>query len=121
MLAPHPIDNTDVFFYHKTTRRELYDRMRAALPTGVDDVLFYNRRGEITETTIANIAVTIEGRQCTPPIRCGLLAGTCRQHLLRTGQLEERVITLDDLSTPGAFTLINSVRGRYPAILAASG
>lgn len=121
MLAPHPIDNTDVFFYHKTTRRELYDRMRAALPPGLDDVLFYNGRGEITETTIANIAVTIEGRRCTPPIRCGLLAGTCRQHLLRTGQLEERVLTLDDLSTPGAFTLINSVRGRYPAILAASG
>ncbi|MBM9535625.1 aminodeoxychorismate synthase component I [Desulfobulbus alkaliphilus] len=117
--APCPIDDTDVFLYHKTTRREVYERMRAALPPEADDVLLYNRRGEITETTIANIVVTIDGRDYTPPVHCGLLAGTHRQHLLDGGRLEERVLTLEDLSGAERFALINSVRGRYPAVLLA--
>jgi len=115
--APHPIDDTDVFLYHKTTRREVYERMRAASPPEADDVLLYNRRGEITETTIANIVVTIDGQDWTPPVHCGLLAGTHRQHLLDTGRLQERILTLDDLRDPDGFHLINSVRGRYPAVL----
>ena len=118
MLAPHPIDEQNVFLYHKTTHREHYDRIRAGLPQGVDDVLFYNRQGEVTETTIANIVVTIKNRQYTPPVRCGLLAGTCRQHLLDTGRLEERVLTLNCLQTLTGFTLINAVRGCYPSVLA---
>jgi para-aminobenzoate synthetase / 4-amino-4-deoxychorismate lyase len=116
-LAPHPIDDRDVFLYHKTTRREVYDRLRAGLAEGVDDVLLYNRRGEITETTIANIVVSIDGRQYTPPVHCGLLAGTCRRHLLASGQVTERVLSVDCIRSFGAFTLINSVRGRYPGIL----
>ena len=115
--APFPVDDTDVFLYHKTTRREVYERMRAGLPQEADDVLLYNHRGEITETTIANIVVTIDGRDWTPPVRCGLLAGTHRQHLLDCGRLEERVLTLDDLRGPGGFALVNAVRGRYPAVL----
>jgi len=116
-LAPHPIDDQDVFLYHKTTRRELYSRMRAGLGEDVDDVLLYNRRGEITETTIANVVVSIDGREYTPPVRCGLLAGTCRQYLLAIGQVTERVIPLDCFRSQSGFTLINSVRGRYPAVL----
>lgn len=117
MLAPHPIEDQDVFFYHKTTHRAHYDQMREGLPQGVADVLLYNRNGEVTETTIANIVVTINDRQYTPPVRCGLLAGTYRQHLLDTGKLAERVLTLEDLQALNAFTLINSVRGCYPATL----
>ena len=117
MLAPHPVDAQNVFLYHKTTHREQYDRLRAGRPPGVDDVLFYNQQGEITETTIANIVVIIKGRQYTPPVRCGLLAGTCRQHLLDTGKMEEQVLTLDCLQTLAGFTLINAVRGAYPGIL----
>jgi para-aminobenzoate synthetase/4-amino-4-deoxychorismate lyase len=117
MLAPHPIEDQNVFFYHKTTHRAHYDRMREGLPQGVADVLLYNHNGEVTETTIANIVVTIKDRQYTPPVRCGLLAGTYRQHLLDTGKLVERVLTLEELRSLNDFTLINSVRGCYPAIL----
>ena len=116
-LAPHPIDDQDVFLYHKTNCRELYTRMRAGLGEDVDDVLLYNRRGEITETTIANVVVSIDGREYTPPVRCGLLAGTFRQHLLASGQVTERVIPLNCIRSQSVFTLINSVRGSYPAVL----
>ena len=117
VLAPHPIDEKDVFLYHKTTRREVYDRLRAGFGGEVDDVLLFNERGEVTETTVANIVVSIDGREYTPPVSCGLLAGTCRQHLIAKGQITERVIPLDWFRSQGTFTLINSVRGRYPAIL----
>ena len=121
VLAPHPIDDQDVFLYHKTTRRKIYNRLRAGLAQGVDDVLLYNRRGEITETTVANIVVSIDGREYTPPVHCGLLAGACRQHLLASGQVAERVISLDCIRSLGTFTLINSVRGRFPGALVSSG
>lgn len=117
MVAPHPIDEQEVLLYHKTTHREWYDRVRAALPPGVDDVLFYNRRGEVTETTIANLVVTLNGRDYTPPVRCGLLAGTYRQHLLASGKLEEQVFPLEQLRALNSVTLINAVRGRYPGML----
>ena len=42
---------------------------------GYDDVLLFNEKGEVTESTIANMAVEIEGKLCTPPVQCGLLPG----------------------------------------------
>lgn len=116
-VAPEPIDEGNVFLYHKTTHRELYERLRAACGLGVDDVLLYNRRGEVTETTIANVVATIDGVEVTPPVHCGLLAGTYRHHLLANGRLTERVLTVEELSNLGTFSLINSVRGRYSAQL----
>ncbi len=121
VLAPHPIDEQDVFLYHKTTHRQLYERMRNGVGAEADDVLLFNRHGEVTETTIANIVVEIDGREYTPPVRCGLLAGTCRRHLLTSGQVSERVVTLKELGALGTFTLINAVRGRYPARLVSPG
>lgn len=120
-LAPCPVDERDVFLYHKTTNREVFTRLRAGFGSEVDEVLLYNRRGEITETTIANVVVSIDDREYTPPVRCGLLAGTCRQHLLASGQVAERVISLEEIRAHGAFTLINSVQGRYPAQLVSAG
>jgi len=97
-LAPAPVDSSDRYLFHKTTRRDFSS----------DDVLYWNERGEITESSIANIVVSIDGQLCTPPIASGLLAGTFRNHLLAQGKIKERVITVDEL--PEEFFLINSVR-----------
>ena len=56
------------------------------------DVLLYNEHGELTEFTIGNLVVEMDGKLCTPPISCGLLAGTFRAHLVEIGQVEERVM-----------------------------
>ena len=77
-LALHPVDAGDVFLYHKTTHRKVYDAARAGRTAG-DDVLLYNERGEITETCRANVALRMGGELCTPPVACGLLAGTLRR------------------------------------------
>jgi para-aminobenzoate synthetase/4-amino-4-deoxychorismate lyase len=111
-VAPCPIDSSNPFLYHKTTNRGLYEAARAACP-GYDDVLLFNERGEVTESTIANLAVEIDGKLCTPPVQRGLLPGTLRADLLERGTLIERRITAEQMrGSPGIF-LLNSVRGMY--------
>jgi len=109
-------DSTDVFLYHKTTHRDVYERARAQRPD-CDDVLLVNERGEITESTIANLVVDIDGERLTPPITSGLLAGTFREELLAKGEIHERVITPRMLDQADALWLINSVRGWMPVVL----
>jgi para-aminobenzoate synthetase/4-amino-4-deoxychorismate lyase len=114
-LALRPVSSADVRLYHKTTRRQPYEAARAARPE-CDDVILWNERGELTETTVANIVLEIDGRQVTPPVACGLLAGTLRAQLLAVGEITEGVLTRDDLARASRLWLINSVRGRQRAV-----
>jgi len=109
-LAKQNVNSGNVFLYHKTTHRQVYTDALTASP-GYNDVLLWNERGEITETCIANIVVELRGQYYTPPVSCGLLAGTYRAQLLQEGKILERVIFVDELSSCTGFYLINSVRG----------
>jgi para-aminobenzoate synthetase/4-amino-4-deoxychorismate lyase len=112
-LAAAPVDSANAFLYHKTTNRTIYEDAIAARP-GFDDVLLYNERGELTESTIANLVVEMDGALLTPPIACGLLPGTLRSHLLDEGRIREQVLTLRDLNRASQCYLFNSVRGFHP-------
>ena len=116
VLAPEPIDASDVFLYHKTTNRAVYAHARALAP-GADDVVLWNARGEITEATMANIVVEREGQRVTPPIRCGLLAGTCRADLLARGEVVEGIVSVEDLRTASRMWIANAVQGLREAVL----
>jgi len=108
-IATEPVDSQDVFLYHKTTNRGVYEKAKADFPDA-DDVVLYNERGEVTESCIANVVVELDGRKVTPPVSCGLLAGTFRNELLEAGEIEEGIVILDDLKRAEAVWLINSVR-----------
>lgn len=108
--ALRPVDRSDVFLYHKTTHRAIYEQARAARDTG-KDVLLFNEHGDATESTIANIAIPVDGVLATPPVCDGLLPGTMRQHLLDTGRLVERSIPLEQILERGEVRLLNSLRG----------
>jgi para-aminobenzoate synthetase / 4-amino-4-deoxychorismate lyase len=115
VLAKTPVSSQDVFLLHKTTNRAVYEAQaraidRVAHPDAFD-VLLWNEAREVTEFTIGNAIVELDGERCTPPRRCGLLGGTLRAELLEQGAIRERVITLDDLSKATRLWLINSVRG----------
>jgi para-aminobenzoate synthetase/4-amino-4-deoxychorismate lyase len=105
-----PVHSSDTWLYHKTTRRTPY-QIRAARYPDFDDVIMINERRELTETTIANLAVQIEGRWRTPPLESGCLPGVERSRLLAEGQLAERVIRLDEMSRVQGWALISSLRG----------
>jgi len=108
-FAREPVDERDPFLFNKTTRRAVYEHARASHPS-VDDVILWNRRGEVTESTIANVVAEIEGQRCTPPIECGLLGGMFRAELLEMGTIHERVITRDEFAAASRLWLINSLR-----------
>jgi para-aminobenzoate synthetase / 4-amino-4-deoxychorismate lyase len=115
-LAPEPVNTTDPFLYHKTTRRQLYESVRAARPD-CDDVLLWNERGEVTEACLANVVVELDGRLLTPPVASGLLPGVFRRHLLEKGDIHEAAITLADLDRCRRLYLINSVRRWQEVVL----
>ncbi len=108
-LAAEPVDDSDVFLYHKTTQRKVYEQARERQP-GYDDVLLWNRRGEITETTTANVVFRIQDELITPPITSGLLGGTYRANLLARRVIREGVVTIENLEHIEEMHIINSVR-----------
>ncbi|MGJ3252670.1 MAG: aminodeoxychorismate synthase component I [Elainellaceae cyanobacterium] len=115
-LATQAIDSSNLFLYHKTTHRQVYDDARSAC-SDCDDVLLWNESGHVTESCIANLVVQIDHKQYTPPICCGLLAGTFRAWLLEQHKIEERVIPREELYRADRLYLINSVRGWQDAML----
>jgi para-aminobenzoate synthetase/4-amino-4-deoxychorismate lyase len=115
-ISPKPIDDTDPLIFHKISARERYDAALAECQP-CDDVIFINSQGEITESTIANIVVEIDGKKWTPPREAGLLAGTMRAELIARGEILERRITVEELERAKTFWLVNSVRGWIAAQL----
>lgn len=119
-FARSPVARRDPFLRHKTTRREVYERARAGRE-GFDEVILWNRAGEVTEATASNIVIGKEGELVTPPLSAGLLPGTFRAQLLEEGKIREDRITRKELEGTNQIYLINSVRGWRRAVLEAAG
>jgi para-aminobenzoate synthetase/4-amino-4-deoxychorismate lyase len=107
------VNSGDIFLFHKTTRRELYDRewQHYHDTQGADEVVYLNERGELAEGSRTTIFIEREGVLLTPALSCGLLPGTLRAELIAEGRAKEAVLTLADLEGAKAAYLGNSVRG----------
>ena len=108
-LAANAVEDADPFLRIKTTRRQVYDAARQARP-GVDDVVLWTRRDEITESTIANVVVELDGALYTPPVTCALLPGVFRSELVRSGHVRERTILKHEAVSASRLWLVNSLR-----------
>jgi para-aminobenzoate synthetase/4-amino-4-deoxychorismate lyase len=106
-LTKEPVNSNDRFLFHKTTNRNVYEQ---AMIEGYDDVLLFNENGELTEFTIGNLVVKMGSELFTPPVECGLLAGTFRAELLASGEVKERVLRIQDMAEFEAVFLVNSLR-----------
>lgn len=115
-LSGHRLDRDDPWLRIKSSRRAPYDAQRAALPAGVDEVVFANQRDEICEGTITNLFFDLGQGLMTPPLECGLLPGILRETLLAAGTCREAVLPLAQL--PKARLWVgNSLRGLIAASL----
>ncbi len=94
------------FTYFKTTHRP-------HLSLGKQEIIYHNVAGELLETSIGNLVLKIAGELYTPPTSLGILPGIYRQHLLETGQVKEKIMTLEDLNQAEAIYGCNAVRGLY--------
>ncbi|HET8538619.1 MAG TPA: chorismate-binding protein [Anaeromyxobacter sp.] len=112
-LAATRVSRHDRFLFHKTTRRDPYDRARAERPD-VFDVLLANEEGELTEFCIGNLVLELDGERVTPPRDCGLLAGVFREGLVAAGEVRERPVRREELARATRAWLVNAVRGWVP-------
>jgi para-aminobenzoate synthetase/4-amino-4-deoxychorismate lyase len=115
-VAKSAVDISNPFLYHKTTYRAVYEEAKRDNPRA-DDVILWNNRGEVTESTVANVVVELDGELFTPPVSSGLLAGTYRAWLLDNRRVRERVIKTDELKKCSRLLLVNSVQGEREAVL----
>lgn len=106
-------DSNNVFLYHKTTARDIYDTAyKEAKNKGFYDVIFTNEREEITEGCITNIFIKKDNKLVTPPVSCGLLNGIYRQSVVRRNKnVIEQIIKVEDILNADGIYLCNSVRG----------
>lgn len=105
-----PIDPADPARHHKVVHREPYDDARARHP-GADDVVLVNSRGELVETTVASLAVLLDGTWCTPPLSAGALPGVERAVRVERGELTERTLRPADLERAASVAVLSSLRG----------
>ncbi|MBD8014453.1 aminodeoxychorismate synthase component I [Planococcus wigleyi] len=110
-IALSAVDGKNPFLFHKTTHRVVYNKASEGLPKDVFSILLWNEKQQLTEFTIGNLVLEKAGCFFTPPISCGLLAGTFRQQLLDQQRIEEKILDKKELETCDAIWLINSVRG----------
>lgn len=111
-LASERLRSDDPWLRVKSTRREAYDRARAALPEGLDEVLLLNERGEVCDGSITTVFFDRGQGMRTPPLACGLLPGVLRAELGCT----EEVLHAEDLPKVRLW-VGNALRGLIPAHL----
>ncbi|MDE5677050.1 MAG: aminotransferase class IV family protein [Phocaeicola sp.] len=97
----------DIDYTYKSVDRSKLNRLFSCRGER-DDVLIV-RRGLLTDTSIANIAL-FDGEDWLTP-RSPLLKGTCRSALLERGVIKEKEIRLEELSSYSSIRLFNAMIG----------
>lgn len=118
VISDTRLNNGDLFLYHKTTRRDLYDSewKHFAETLGADEVIYLNQDGLLAEGSRTTIFIERDGALVTPRLDSGLLPGTLRQSLLASGKACEADLSIEDLNRAQTVYLGNSVRGLVKAL-----
>jgi 4-amino-4-deoxychorismate lyase len=112
-LAGERLRSDDPWLRVKSTRRAAYDRARAALPEGLDEVIFLNERGEVCDGSITTVFFDRGQGLRTPPLASGLLPGVLRAEL----DCPEELLPASDLGQVRLW-VGNALRGLVPAVWA---
>ena len=111
-IAETKTNSKDIFYYHKTSLRDIYDAYREkAVAEKCFEYIFFNEKDELTEGSISNIFILIDKVYYTPSVESGILAGVYRNKLLKRNGFKERKLYISDLENAKEIFLCNSVRG----------
>ena len=94
------------FTYFKTTHRP-------HLTVGEQEIIYHTADGKLLETSIGNLVLKMNSKIYTPPSTLGILPGIYRQYLLENGQVEEKILTIEDLKQAETVYGCNAVRDLY--------
>lgn len=89
--------------------RRFYD-LGLAQHEGFDDVLYFDKQGNLLETAIANVFAVRDKEIFTPPEKAGIFAGIIRSVLLEKLDVRERQINKNDLGGYDYLFITNSIK-----------
>ena len=88
----------------------IIEKKKATLE-GYNDVVFYNEKGYLCETSTSNIFCIKNNKIFTPKLENGLLNGTVRNFIIENYDVEETFITKDNLLKMDEVFVTNSLFG----------
>lgn len=117
-ISSFSVCRDNVFLYHKTSNRGLFNRQREqAQQQGFDEILFTNRLGALTEGTVSNIFLLFGNKFYTPALSSGLLPGVLREKMIKQGGAVEKELYPQDIINADKLFLGNSVRGLVEGLM----
>lgn len=108
-------NETSPLVYHKTLNYgDCIMEKRSAAAEGINDKIFINTKGQISEGTVCNIFFVRENIIYTSQLSCGLLPGILRAYIMEKFQAEETIIYPDELMHYDECFVTNSLMGVMP-------
>lgn len=89
---------------------------RRAKEKGIDEPVFLNSKGELTEGAVSNIFFVKNGKIFTPKLSCGMLDGVLRRYIIETYKAEETIIYPENAVEFDEMFVTNSLMGVMPVI-----
>ncbi len=94
--------------------RENIEILEKARRSGFDDAIRLNNKGEVAESSVANLFLKVAGKWITPPKDSGILPGIIRGLALQCSLVEEDRLLARDLPSVESIFLVNSLKGFQP-------
>lgn len=108
-------NETSPLVYHKTLNYgDCILEKRAAAAAGINEKIFINTKGQISEGTVCNIFFVRKNMIYTPQLSCGLLPGILRSYIMERFHVTETIIYPDELMYYDECFVTNSLMGVMP-------
>lgn len=108
-------NETSPIVYHKTLNYgDCILEKRAATAAGINEKIFINTKGQISEGTVSNIFFVRKNMIYTPQLSCGLLPGILRSYIMERFHVTETIIYPDELMYYDECFVTNSLMGVMP-------
>ena len=108
-------NETSSLVYHKTLNYgDCILEKRAAAAAGINEKVFVNTKGQISEGTVSNIFFVRKNMIYTPQLSCGLLPGILREYVMSKFSVVETIIYPDELMYYEECFVTNSLMGVMP-------
>lgn len=110
-IAEGVIKANDGLANYKTTNALVYAIAAQQVKTNKwNDALVLNNKGNIIESTIANIFWIKDGQVYTPPLSEGCVAGVMRRYIIESTSVIENTLNTDTLYAADEVFLTNAIR-----------
>ena len=110
LVAAHRVRKDNVFLFHKTSDPRMRDLLSRHYPE-VGVVILINDDGQVAGSLDGNVVARIDGRWQTPPRKSGNPLYAFRVELLDNGDIDEALLTVEDLERADRLAVIDDVAG----------